>query len=176
MHSRGFSATKTELASKAGFKFTLDIAGSRSANHIATRPVKSTSGERKTCTQTSFAADMKILGRRARLSTSSEFFSIFAYPMLTRWTQHEVKEQNTTKWTVIYSVKILIVIYWSAKAFNYAIYKHVSAAKLISTLEPAEDLADCGYISRDKIGTWLEAREAGVCTKGHKWIVKLQVW
>lgn len=61
----------------AGFKFTLDIAGSRSANHIATRPVKSTSGESKTYTQTSFAADMKILGRRARLSTSSEFFSHF---------------------------------------------------------------------------------------------------
>ena len=45
----------------AGFKFTLDIAGSRSANHIATRPVKSTSGESKTYTQTSFAADMKNL-------------------------------------------------------------------------------------------------------------------
>ena len=60
---------------------------------------------------------------------------------------------------MIYSVKILIVIYWSAKAFNYAIYKHVSAAKLIYTLEHAEDLAECGCISRDKIGTWLDSRK-----------------
>ena len=75
-------------------------------------------------------------GRQLKHPTANLFFVDY----------NKVKHQNTTKWTVIYSVKILIVIYWSAKAFNYAIYKHVSAPKLISTLEPAEDLTECGCI------------------------------
>lgn len=165
-----------ELLSKAGFKFTLDIAGSRSANHIPTRPVKPTSGESKTYTNF-LCSRYENLGPQCQaFDLVGIFFDILAYPMLTRWTQDRVKHQNTTKWTVIYSVKILIVIYWSAKAFNYAVYKHVSAVKLISILEPAEDLAECGCISRNKKWTWLEAREAGVCSTGHNWIVKLQVW